>query len=253
MKPPSENIFTSTMYSSQTAPLLGVVLVPTVHYLYTIHVKAIWWKTFVCFTAIFFFFFLFFSLNPHPQANHLSNLLCMAHMKQHRTRTTTTKQNYCLPCSFSTSIFASICQHWLQTEMLLLARRLKGTAFIEFIQLGLDCQNTNTPAKTPRLHQNIMHSIVMWGTSSAMTSSLHNSIHPPENGNKSSEDGMWLPMWWDNKKSHTRYLLSLCNALANAQLQTPNRPQCSAGQCYNNLKQSFLQKYTSKDSICHRN
>lgn len=152
MKPPSENMFTSTMYSSQTAPWLGVVLVPTVHYLYTIHVKAIWWKTFVCFTAIFFFFFLFFSLTPHPQANHLSNLLCMAHMKQHRTRTTTKKQNSCLPCSFSTSIFASICQHWLQTEMLLLARRLKGTAFIEFIQFGLDCQNTNTPAKTPRLH-----------------------------------------------------------------------------------------------------
>ena len=151
MKPPSENIFTSAMYSSQTAPLLGVALVPTVHYLYTIQVKAIWWKTnflshvtFVCFTAIFFFF-LFFSLTPpppppptpFPKQNHLSNLLCVAHMKQHRTRTTRRKQNSCLPCSSSTSIFASICQHWLRTEMLLPARHLKGTAFIEFIQLGL--------------------------------------------------------------------------------------------------------------------
>ena len=38
-----------------------------------------------------------------------------------------------------------------------------------------------TPARTPRLHSNVvMHCIVMWGLSSAMISSLRNGIHNPE-------------------------------------------------------------------------
>ena len=37
---------------------------------------------------------------------------------------------------------------------------------------------------------------VMWGLSSAIISSLHDSIHPlvTSNGEKSSEDGVWLPI-----------------------------------------------------------
>ena len=48
----------------------------------------------------------------------------------------------------------------------------------------------------------------MWGLSSSMINSLRNVIQPPEqNGrDKSSEDGVWLPMWRDNKEklSHTQ-------------------------------------------------
>ena len=40
---------------------------------------------------------------------------------------------------------------------------------------------TSTPARTPRLHQRaVMCDTVLWGLSSAITSSLHDSIHPPE-------------------------------------------------------------------------
>ena len=48
-------------------------------------------------------------------------------------------------------------------------------------RLGL-CHNTLTPTTAPRLRSNfVMHRIVTWsGISSAMTSSLYNSIHPPE-------------------------------------------------------------------------
>ena len=43
------------------------------------------------------------------------------------------------------------------------------------------CHNTVTSARTQRLHYNIgTCCIVMWGISSALISSLHNSIHPPQ-------------------------------------------------------------------------
>ena len=42
------------------------------------------------------------------------------------------------------------------------------------------CQNTLTTTKTPRLRYDVvMRCIVTWRLSSAMISSLHNSIHPP--------------------------------------------------------------------------
>ena len=43
------------------------------------------------------------------------------------------------------------------------------------------CHNTVTSARTQSLHYNIgTCCIVMWGLSSALISSLYNSIHPPE-------------------------------------------------------------------------
>ena len=39
-----------------------------------------------------------------------------------------------------------------------------------------------------------MRCIVMWGISPAVISSLHNVIHPPDSGERSSEDEMWLPL-----------------------------------------------------------
>ena len=43
------------------------------------------------------------------------------------------------------------------------------------------------------------------GKPSSSTSSLHSGIHPPEmEVCKFSEDSMWLPMWQDNKQSHTQ-------------------------------------------------
>ena len=43
------------------------------------------------------------------------------------------------------------------------------------------CHNTLTPARTPRFCSNVIRCcIVKWGLSSAMISSLRNSIHPPE-------------------------------------------------------------------------
>ena len=66
--------------------------------------------------------------------------------------------------------------------------------------LGL-CHN----ALTPRRHENVMHCRVMWGLSSAVISSLHNSIHPPEMEMSSSEDDVWLPAWQSNTtQTHTQ-------------------------------------------------
>ena len=47
--------------------------------------------------------------------------------------------------------------------------------------LGLGCVTTPVmPARTPRLHENVVYCVVMLGLSSARINSLHNSIHPPE-------------------------------------------------------------------------
>ena len=60
------------------------------------------------------------------------------------------------------------------------------------------CHNTLTPARTRRPHGNVvMRCIVMWGVSLAMTSSLHNSIHPPEMEINLPETVFGcIPMWW---------------------------------------------------------
>ena len=54
-------------------------------------------------------------------------------------------------------------------------------ATIKCYSLGWSCVTTVTPARTPRLHYNVvMCCLVMWGLFSAMTSSLRNSSDPPQ-------------------------------------------------------------------------
>ena len=47
-----------------------------------------------------------------------------------------------------------------------------------------------------------MHSYV--GTVLSHDKLLADGIHPPDNGDKSSEDSVWLPMWWGNIKLVTQ-------------------------------------------------
>ena len=92
----------------------------------------------VCLFFPFFSFFhpkfsicqCFFFKKKKSLCIQISHMWCTWNNIQTKTRWRRSKvQQSSPPCSFSTSIFASICQRWLQTEMLLPARHLKETGF----------------------------------------------------------------------------------------------------------------------------
>ena len=60
----------------------------------------------------------------------------------------------------------------------------------------------------------------MLGLSSSMIGSLQQQHPPSTNGNKSSEDGVGLPVWWGRRRwSRARSSLTLWNAFVSVQLQ----------------------------------
>ena len=70
--------------------------------------------------------------------------------------------------------------------------------------------------------------------SSAMTSSLHKSIHPPELGINPSKAAGGCPCGGVIKNSCMRNVLTLCNAFVNITTAYVRDPQCLAGKRCNN-------------------
>ena len=96
---------------------------------------------------------------------------------------------------------------------------------------------TSTPARTPRLHQRaVMCDTVMWGLSSAITSSLHDSIHPPEMEINPPNTAYGCPLGRiiEKTKSHINPL-TMWNACVNVQLHIPGDP--SVQHCNTTIKQ----------------
>ena len=85
-----------------------------------------------------------------------------------------------------------------------------------------------------------MRCIVIRGLFSALTSSLHDSIDPPEiKIYQSSEDGVWLPIWGNNNIYFFTYeqviltvlILIPWNTLVSVQSHMPvDPPEISAGE-----------------------
>ena len=97
------------------------------------------------------------------------------------------------------------------------------------------------------------------GLSSAMIGSLHSSSHTPELGNKSSEDGMWLPVWQGtniyiylflnaHSSSHSmKWILSMYTCGCGCKWEGA---ECSVEECCNS-QMRFVQQVGEK--ICSKN
>ena len=114
--------------------------------------------------------------------------------------------------------------------------------------LGL-CHNTLTTARTPRQHPNVvMRCTVMWRPFLAVTSSVHNSIHPPEMETNPPKMARGCPC--SREKTQKKLTLTILspygmNRSVNVQLQTLGGPQ-SVHLGSDTATRTFLKEWTSE-------